>query len=170
MRRDPSHAAGSWSAGCRVRSLGVVATSSTKSRTKPLTLGKMLRRGILRRCAWCGDWHGFFRMWLRKKERCENCGIRWHRGTDGQELGAVVINLILVVAFVLIGTGVGMWATYPEVRVFPMAVGAVLGAAVMSAVVYPLGFTIYHAMDLRFRPPQADELAEAASALEAAQG
>jgi uncharacterized protein (DUF983 family) len=130
-------------------------------------LGKMLRRGVLRRCPWCGDWHGFFRQWLRKKERCESCGIRWDRGTDGQELGAVVINLILTVVIVFVGMGVALFATYPEVHVFGMAVGAVIAGCLVSAAVYPLGFTIYHALDLRFRPPEADELAEAIVALAA---
>jgi uncharacterized protein (DUF983 family) len=130
-------------------------------------LGKMLRRGVLRRCPWCGDWHGFFRLWLRKKERCENCGIRWDRGTDGQELGAVVINLILTVGIVVIGMGVALFATYPEVYVFPMAAGAVVAVCVVSAIVYPIGYTIYHALDLRFRAPEPDELAEAIVALAA---
>jgi uncharacterized protein (DUF983 family) len=131
------------------------------------TLGKMLRRGVLRRCPWCGDWHGFFRQWLRKKDRCESCGIRWDRGTDGQELGAVVINLILTVVIVFIGMGIALFATYPEVYVFQMAVGAVIAGIVVSAAVYPIGYTIYHALDLRFRAPEPDELAEAIVALAA---
>ena len=129
------------------------------------SFGKMFRRGLFRRCPWCGDRHAFFHAWLLKNDRCQRCGLRWDRGTDGQELGAVVINLILTVAIVLVGTGLGMWAAYPEVPVVPLVVGAILGSCIAYAAVYPIGFTIYHAIDLAVRKPDAEELAEAREAV-----
>ena len=104
-------------------------------------------------------------MWLLKKERCDRCGIRWDRGTDGQELGAVVINLILTVAVVLVGMGLALWSTYPDVLPLPMAIGGIVGSAVAYTLVYPIGYTVYHAIDLAIRRPDAEELAEAAAAV-----
>lgn len=143
-----------------MRNLGGVAASPS--------FGKMFRRGLVRRCPWCGDRHAFFHAWLLKNDRCQRCGLRWDRGTDGQELGAVVINLILTVGIVLVGTALGMWAAYPEVPVVPLATGAIIGSCIAYAVVYPIGFTIYHAIDLAVRAPDAAELAEASDAVAAA--
>lgn len=133
--------------------------------TRVPTLGTMLRRGLVRRCAWCGDRHAFFHAWLLKRDRCQACGIRWDRGTDGQELGAVVINLIFTVAIVLVGMIVTLVVTYPDVPALGLAIVTVLGAVVAYTFVYPIGFTVYHAIDLRIRRPLDDELAEAAAAV-----
>ena len=71
----------------------------------------MLWRGLRRRCAWCGGRGAFFTGWFRKQDTCKTCGIGWHRGYEGFELGAMSISAVVVFGSLVIGLLIGVIAT-----------------------------------------------------------
>jgi uncharacterized protein (DUF983 family) len=120
---------------------------------------RLIGRGLTRRCAWCGDWHGYFVSWFRRQDRCRRCGHGYRRGDNAFELGAVTANTILTFLAIMITILVTVVATAPEVSV-GWVVGAAAGVALVApAVLYPISFTLWQAIDLSMRPPTPAELA-----------
>jgi uncharacterized protein (DUF983 family) len=117
------------------------------------TLITMLWRGIRRRCAWCGGRGAFFTGWFHKQDRCRTCGIGWHRGYEGFELGAMTISIIVCFGALVVGLGVGVAVTWPDIEVVPMLI--VLGAValLLPVIVYPVSYTVWQAVDLAMHPP-----------------
>ena len=96
-----------------------------------VTTGQIIARGLLHRCPNCGAGTLLGR-WLRVKDQCSRCGLRFER-EPGFFLGALVFNytatavVTLFPLLILVFTGrVSMWT-------------ALLIAAV-SAVVFPILF------------------------------
>ncbi len=120
-----------------------------------LSTGTVLRRGLLRRCAVCGQ-KKLFTRWLVMAESCPRCGFRFQR-EPGQWLGSWFLNVCLsqvLAVGILIG---GVIASYP--RPPGLALGAV-GVAVM--VLFPVFFfpysrTIWVAIDLAMKPLEFGE-------------
>lgn len=113
----------------------------------------MLWRGVRRRCAWCGGQRAFFAGWFRKLDRCATCGIGWHRGYDGFELGAMAINVVGVFGVLIVGLVVGIVATSPDVAVFGLVAGLGSAAIVLPILAYPVSYTVWQAVDLAMHPP-----------------
>jgi uncharacterized protein (DUF983 family) len=133
--------------------------------SKDPSFGRMTRRALVLRCPWCGSRRTFIRKWLGKYERCRTCGIRWRR-EEGFELGAVTVNIVLTFLVLTIGMTIGFVATAPDIPVVPM-ISSLIGIAVlMPIVIYPFTFTIWLAFDIAVHRPEADELLEAAAAVE----
>ena len=134
--------------------------------------GKMFGRALLRRCPWCGDQRAWFppglRGWFGRKPRCRRCGLRWDRNTNGHELGALTINILLIMGLLLIAMVVGIVLTVPDIAVVPLVVGLGAVAVVGPIVSYPFGYTIWMAIDLATRRPSAEEVAANAAAAQAA--
>ena len=113
----------------------------------------MLWRGVQRRCAWCGGRGAFFTGWFAKQETCRTCGISWRRGYEGFELGAMAISIIICFGALVVGVGIGVAVTAPDVAVVPLFVILAVLALVMPVVVYPVSYTLWQAVDLAMRPP-----------------
>jgi uncharacterized protein (DUF983 family) len=132
----------------------------------------MLGRALLRRCPWCGDQRAWFpkglRGWFGRKPRCRRCGLRWDRNTNGHELGALTINMVLIMGLLLIAMVIGIVLTVPDIAVMPLVVGLGIAAVIGPIISYPFGYTIWMAVDLAARPPSAEELAADAAAAAAA--
>ena len=64
--------------------------------------GKLLLRGLTRRCAWCGDRRAFFVGWFKRVEHCRRCGHGYRRGDHAFELGALTANIMLTFTAILI--------------------------------------------------------------------
>jgi uncharacterized protein (DUF983 family) len=124
----------------------------------------MLGRGLLRRCPWCGARRSFVRRWLGKHERCQTCGIRWHR-EEGIEFGALMLNTAITFAAIAVAMIIGFVLTAPDIAVVPLIATCFGLAVVVPLVVYPFTFTLWLAIDLAGHRPSAAELAEAASAV-----
>jgi uncharacterized protein (DUF983 family) len=135
------------------------------------TFGKMLRRALVRSCPWCGDHRAWFpkglRGWFGRLPRCRHCGLRWDRNTNGHELGALVINTIMIMGLLITAMVVGIVLTAPDIAVVPLVVGLGIAAIVGPVISYPFGYTIWMAIDLAARKPDEAELADAAAALAA---
>ncbi len=117
----------------------------------------MLWRGVRRRCAWCGGRGAFFTGWFAKQETCRTCGITWRRGYEGFELGALAVSTVVCFGALVVGVGIGIVATAPDVEVLPLVLILGVGAILLPVVVYPVSYTIWQAIDLAMRPPGPGE-------------
>ena len=125
------------------------------------TVGRMLARGLARRCARCGGHGAFFTGWYSMADRCRTCGFAWRRNMEGFQLGAAAINIILTGGSLITVMGIGVALTYPEPPVWPL-VGIVSTVAVLVAVVgYPVSYTVWLAVDLAMNPLSDAEEADA---------
>jgi uncharacterized protein (DUF983 family) len=134
--------------------------------SKDPSFGRMLLRGLARRCPWCGARRTFIHRWLGKYERCRTCGIRWRR-EEGFELGAVTVNTVLTFIVLTVGMTVGFIVTSPDIPVAPLVFALIGVAVLMPIVIYPFTFTIWLALDLAVHRPDVAELAEASIAVDA---
>jgi uncharacterized protein (DUF983 family) len=120
---------------------------------------RLLLRGLTRRCAWCGDRRAFFVGWFKRVERCRRCGHGYRRGDHAFELGAVTANIILTFTAILITIAVSVILTLPDVSVWGIVIPAAVVAIVGPALLYPVSFTLWQAIDLWMRPPTPEERA-----------
>ena len=120
----------------------------------------MMGRALVRRCPWCGGRKAWFRGWFRKDERCHTCGLRWSRGQDGFETGAITINIIATFGLLTIVLIVVTVATYPELPIAPFVIAMLVAAVVVPVLLYPLSYTGWSAVDLAMHRPEPAELAE----------
>ena len=121
----------------------------------PLTTGRLLLRGIAKRCPVCGE-PKLFRRWFTIVDHCPRCGFRLER-IEGQWLGALGINTTVSFGVVLISVIVAFVATYNA-----GSVGVAVGIVVVIAIVVPLLFfpvskTLWCAIDLAMRPLEPDD-------------
>ena len=121
----------------------------------------MLWRGLRRRCAYCGGRGAFFTGWFAKQERCKTCGIGWHRGYEGFELGAMAISAVVCLGTLVAAMAVGIVATLPDIAVAPLLIILGVGAIVLPVLVYPVSYTLWQAVDLTMRPPEPKDFAAA---------
>ena len=115
--------------------------------------GRMLARGLLKRCPLCGSGH-LFDGWFRMKERCPRCGYLFER-EEGFVLGAYVINLAVAQGLVIllaVVPAIVLLARNPDTSIVPLVVGGVLGAVIGPLVFYPFSKTVWTAFDLIMRP------------------
>jgi len=120
---------------------------------------RLLLRGLLRRCAWCGDRHAYFVGWFKRQDRCRNCGHGYRRGDSAFELGAITANIILTFGTILLTILVLVAVTAPDVPIGTLtAVTAAIGI-IGPALFYPISFTLWQAVDLWMRRPTVQELA-----------
>jgi hypothetical protein len=94
--------------------------------------------------------------------------MRWDRKTEGHELGALVVNIIISLGSLIIAMVVVLVVTYPGIDVLRTTIVFVGASVVVPTIMYPISFTLWNAIDLRIRPPLAEELADMAEAAEAA--
>lgn len=121
----------------------------------PLTVGRLLRRGLARRCPLCGGGN-LFSHWFTIVDRCPRCGFPLER-IEGHWLGALGMNTIVTLAALLVVMVVSFVLTYPN---GPAVVA--LAAIVATAVVVPLAFfpvskTLWSAIDLAMRPLEPED-------------
>jgi uncharacterized protein (DUF983 family) len=121
--------------------------------------GKLLMRGLTRRCAWCGDRRAFFVGWFKRVERCRRCGHGYRRGDHAFELGALTANIILTFSTILLTILVAVLVQLPHVNVWGVVLPAAAVALIGPALFYPVSFTLWQAIDLWMRPPTPGELA-----------
>ncbi len=117
---------------------------------RPLTTGRLLLRGLTRRCALCGA-GGSFDDYFHMKERCPRCNLRFDR-IDGQRAGALGINTIVTFGALAVVVVVGLAITYPEFDLSVLLPLSIAVAVVVPIVFYPFSRTIWNAIDLAMRP------------------
>lgn len=121
----------------------------------PLTVTRLLARGLGRRCPVCGGGH-LFRRWFTIVERCPRCGFRLER-IEGHWIGALGMNTVVSFALVLVAVIIAFVATYPDGPIGPAVVAVVTVAVVAPLAFYPVSKTLWCAIDLAMRPLEPDD-------------
>ena len=124
-------------------------------------LWPMVGRAVVRRCPRCGG-AGWFTGWFAKVDRCRTCGYRYER-QPGFLLGALTMNTIVTFGALAAVLTVGIVVTYPDIAMVPILAVAVPVAIVLPIVFYPFSYTLWAVIDLRMRPLEPDEVADAAA-------
>lgn len=129
------------------------------------TWGRLLSRGVRKKCPNCGRGH-LFRGWFRMVHRCGGCGLRFER-EPGFFVGAYLIAFAVTVILLFIGAMVFIAvkaidhdASPKTILVISLAI-----ALLFPPFFYPFSRTIWSAFDIGMTPLEDDELAEAAEAL-----
>jgi uncharacterized protein (DUF983 family) len=129
------------------------------------SFGRMLWRGLTRRCPRCGTGK-LFRRWFHLVERCPGCGYRFQR-EEGFQLGGYVINFGVTQSLLclVVGGYIVAAAANPDVAIWPVVVGGIVAALVTPIVFFPFSRTIWAAIDLVLTPLDVIEQAEAETAI-----
>lgn len=132
-----------------------VVAASPPDPPPPLTTGRLLLRGIAKRCPVCGE-AKLFRRWFTIVEHCPRCGFRLER-VEGQWLGALGINVVVSFGAVLVAVLVAFAVTYNSESV-GLAVGIVVAIAIaVPLLFFPVSKTLWCAIDIAMRPLEPDD-------------
>jgi uncharacterized protein (DUF983 family) len=118
----------------------------------------MFRRGILRRCAWCGGRRAFFVGWFKKSDRCQTCGIKWERNLEGFELGSATMGVFITFGSIIVWMVLSLLLSVPLV---PLLVVAAVLAVAMPILTYPVTYTVWFAVHLSMNELEPEELHDA---------
>jgi len=119
----------------------------------------MLCRGLIRRCANCGEPGAFFISWFKTQDRCRGCKLLWQRNTQGFALGALAINFVLTGGALIATLVIGVVTSYPDLAIFELLVSTVGVTLFVGIFGYPISYTTWLAVDLIMRPVESGELA-----------
>jgi len=117
---------------------------------KPLTVPRLLIRGLLRRCPLCGI-GGVFDTWFEVKDRCPRCHFPIRR-EEGHWIGAIGINTIATFGLLLVTFAVGFVLTWEERRAAPIFVSGFLVAVITPLAFFGSSQTLWSSVDLAMRP------------------
>lgn len=105
-------------------------------------------RGATRRCPRCGAGH-LFRRYLTLKPECPRCGLHFER-EEGYWVGALAVNIGLVMALFMVAFVVILVLTVPDVPVGPSLAILVPIMVVGPILFYPFSKTLWMAVDYGF--------------------
>lgn len=119
--------------------------------------GRMLWRGMRRKCPRCGAGR-VFRNWFKMVDRCPRCRLRFERESDFW-LGAYVINLAVTEGLLILALLAYVFRAIsdPETPSTPVIVTALVFAVGAPVAFFPFSRTIWAAIDLAMRPVPPDE-------------
>ena len=120
---------------------------------------RMLCRGLIRRCAHCGEPGAFFISWFKTQDHCRGCKLLWQRNTQGFVLGALAINFVLTGGALIMTLVVGVVTSYPDLAIFKLLVSTIGVTLFVGVLGYPISYTTWLAVDLIMRPIESGELA-----------
>jgi uncharacterized protein (DUF983 family) len=105
----------------------------------------MLARGFVRHCPRCGS-GGLFESWLKMRERCPRCGLKFER-EEGAFLGAFVVSFGFILTVVAAYIGISISVLHNPNPVTLSIVGVAM-TIVVPILFYPFSRTIWTAIDL----------------------
>lgn len=123
---------------------------------KPLTLPRLLARGVTLRCPLCGA-SGLFRRWFGLRDRCPRCHFPLEQRIEGHWLGSLGMNTIVSFGALFVTMIVGLVIAYPDGGLGPLLVVTVTVAVVVPLVFFPFSKTLWSAIDLAMRPLEPDD-------------
>lgn len=124
---------------------------------KPLTIPRLLGRGLVRRCPLCGGGN-LFETFFRVRPRCPRCNFPIHR-EEGHWLGAIGINTIVTFGLLFVTMVVAFLLTIDERRALPILIPCVLVACLTPVLFFGSSHTVWSAIDLAMRPLEpADDI------------
>lgn len=122
---------------------------------KPLTTGRLLLRGLARRCSLCGA-GGSFTSYFTMRERCPRCNLRFDR-IDGQRAGALGMNTIVTFGMLAVVVVGGLVLTYPDFDLTILLPASVAVALLVPVFFYPFSRTLWNSIDLAMRPVEPSD-------------
>lgn len=118
--------------------------------SRPLTVPRLLARGVTKRCPVCGG-GDLFSGWFTMRDRCPRCHFPLER-VEGHWMGSLGMNTIVSFGALFVTVVVGFVVTYPDTPLVPlMAVVAAVGVLV-PLLFFPFSKTLWSAIDLAMRP------------------
>ncbi len=130
----------------------------------PPDWGRMLRRGLVKRCPRCGGGH-LFRTYWSIHDRCPRCGLRFVR-EEGYFTGVYLLNfsLVLAVLFVMV-MAFAVWRSgHPDGSVVGVVGVGVAVAVLLPILSYPFARTTWAALDLIMTPMELEEILDSVEA------
>lgn len=124
-------------------------------RPKPLTVPRLLGRGLRRRCPLCGN-PGCFRSFFEVLDRCPTCNFPLRR-EEGHWIGAVGMNTVVSFGSLLITLVAGIVLTWENRRAAPIFISCFTVATVVPIVFFGPSQTLWSAVDLAMRPPEPND-------------
>lgn len=118
-------------------------------------LGKLIRRGMRKKCPNCGS-GGIFDSWFKLKARCPTCSYPFER-EEGYWVSAIIVNTAVIEGLFLIVFLATVLATAPDVEWVPLLIIAVVMNLVFPIFFYPFSKTVWMGIDLYFHPLEAGE-------------
>jgi uncharacterized protein (DUF983 family) len=98
-----------------------------------------------------------FHRWFTIAERCPRCQLKFER-IDGHSSGALGVNTVISLVVIFFAGVAGLVATFPELPLLPLTIMIVTVAVIFPIFFYPFSKTVWTAIDLRMRPPEAGEV------------
>ena len=120
-----------------------------------LTPGRLVWRGVRRRCPLCGS-RGIFEGWFRPRNRCPTCNYPTTRVAD-QWIGAYGLNMIVSFTVLVFAIAVGFVVTYPDPPVTTLLVVCLAVAVLFPLAFQPISRSLWSAIDLAMRPPEPSD-------------
>ena len=117
---------------------------------KPLTIRRLVRRGLLRRCPLCGG-GDVFETFFQPRERCPRCNFPLQR-EEGHWLGAVGINTIVTLGLLFVTMLVAFLLTIDERRAAPIVIPCLLVACLTPVLFFGSSHTLWSAIELAMNP------------------
>jgi uncharacterized protein (DUF983 family) len=117
---------------------------------KPLTIRRLLRRGVARRCPLCGG-GDMFETFFRVRERCPRCNFPIHR-EEGHWIGAIGINTIVTFGLLFVTMLVAFLLTIDDRRAAAVLVPSFVVAGLTPLLFFGSSQTVWSAIDLAMRP------------------
>jgi uncharacterized protein (DUF983 family) len=117
---------------------------------KPLTIRRLLARGLRRRCPVCGS-AGVFDTFFQVKERCPRCNFPLQR-EEGHWLGAVGINTIVTFGLLFVTMLVAFLLTIDERRALPIVIPCLLVAVLTPVLFFGSSHTLWSAIEVAMNP------------------
>jgi uncharacterized protein (DUF983 family) len=117
---------------------------------RPLTIRRLLWRGLRRRCPLCGGaevFEGFFQV----KERCPRCNFPLQR-EEGHWLGAVGINTIVTLGLLFVTMLGAFVLTIEERRAVRIVVPCLVVAGLTPLLFFGSSHTVWSAIELAMNP------------------
>jgi uncharacterized protein (DUF983 family) len=122
---------------------------------KPLTVRRLVRRGLLRRCPVCGG-GDVFQTWFEVRDRCPRCHFPIRR-EEGHWIGAVGINMIVTLGALMLTLLVGFLLTWDNRRAAPIFISSFAVALVVPLTFFGSSQTLWSAIDLAMRPLEPND-------------
>ena len=116
----------------------------------PLTIPRLLKRGLLRQCPLCGS-RDVSETFFRVRGRCPRCNFPIQR-EEGHWLGAIGINTIVTFTLLFVTMLVSFLLTIEERRAARVLIPCLLVACLTPVLFYGSSHTLWSAIDLAMRP------------------
>ncbi len=117
---------------------------------KPLTVPRLLWRGLRRRCPLCGG-DDMFTTFFQVRERCPRCNFSTQR-EEGHWLGAIGINTIVTFTLLFVTMLVSFLLTIEDRRGAAIFIPCSLVAGLTPLLFFGSSQTVWSAIDLAMRP------------------